>query len=531
VLGDVESPDTRAGRSAAGTRIAAPPVVAVHGLAKAFGGVQALSAIDLDVGAGEVHGLVGENGAGKSTLIRMLAGIHQPDAGTIEVDGQPVEIRDPQAAASLGLSFIHQELSLVPRFGALENMTLGMPKPTRLGGLIDWAALRRQAAEAAERVGITFSLDTPVDRLSVGEQWLVSIARALVQRSRLIAMDEPTASLTEQEAERLFRIVEELSRDGIAIMYVSHRLEEILRLCRRVTVFRDGTKVGTIDGPTATRAQLIEAIVGHNVELRRPAPVGQSAEPVLEARNLRRAPLVHDVSLRVAPGEILGLAGLMGAGRSETARLIFGAERPEAGEVLLDGRPVKFAGPHEAIKRGIALVPEERRSQGLVLERSVAFNYGLPNLPDLRRLRALPFVSAGREADRAREMVERLSVKTASVRTPVGRLSGGNQQKVLIGRWLVERTKVLILDEPSRGVDIGARAEIHAAIARLAAEGMAVLVISSEVEELVAVCHRVTVLVEGRVSGELEGDDINPESILRLCYAHESTKTERSADA
>jgi len=496
------------------------PLLQVRGLAKHFGGVQALKGVDLDIGPGEVHGLVGANGAGKSTLIRLLAGVHRPDAGSIAVDGRTVTIADPQHASEMGLNFIHQELSLVPKFNAIQNMTLGLPKASRLG-LITWGPVRRQVDEVARRLGAEFPLDVPVETLSVANQWLISIGRALIRRARLIAMDEPTASLSAEEAGRLFGIIRELSSDGIAILYVSHRLDEIMELCDRVTVFKDGDRVLHADRATMTKEGLVRAIVGGEVPSIASADIPDHARPVvLETRHLGRGSVVRDVSLQLHAGEVLGLGGLVGAGRSELVRLMFGADRADTGTMLLGGTPWRPRGPHDAVAHGIGFIPEERRSQGLILHKDVSFNINLANLGPLRYASVLPLISLRRAARRAKDIARQLQIKTPRVTTPVIELSGGNQQKVVIGKWLTRDPRVLILDEPSRGVDVGARAEIHRSIKDLAAGGVGAIVISSEVEELPGLCDRVLVMVEGRIAGELTGSGITKEAILQLSYAH-----------
>ena len=499
------------------------PFLSVRGVSKSFGGVRALKGVDVEIRRGEVHGLVGANGAGKSTLIKILAGVQPPDAGTVLIDGEPVAIHDTQEAGRLGLSFIHQELNLVPKFSALQNMTLGLPKATRLG-FIDWSATRREVGPVADRVGIDFSLDEPVGNLSVADQWLVSIGRAIVRKARLIAMDEPTASLSAAESERLFRVVRELSDDGISILYVSHHLEEILDLCDTVTVFKDGERVATRERRSITKDSLVRDIVGGELAGTSQAsrPTAAEARPMLEVRDLRRGSAVRGVSFGLRPGEILGFAGLVGSGRTELARLIFGADRAEAGEVLLDGEPVRFRDPHDAVKQGIGLVPEERRSEGLVLGKSVDFNTNLASLPSLRFGKWLPLTDRRKSTGRAAGVAERLSIKAPGVDTVVGQLSGGNQQKVVIGKWLIRDSRLLILDEPSRGVDVGARAEIHNIVRELAENGTGVIVISSEEEELIGLCNRILVMAQGRVTGELAGEEITKEEILRLSYAREN---------
>lgn len=501
------------------------PFLEVRGLSKQFGGVHALRGVDLAIAPGAVHGLVGANGAGKSTLIRILAGVQSPDEGEIRLDGAPVAIHDAQDAMRLGLSFIHQELNLVPKFNGLQNLTLGLPKPGRFG-LLDWRAARRDVRPVIERLGITFPLDIPVEQLSVAQQWMLTIGRALVRRARFIAMDEPTASLSAEETNRLFQVIRDLSREGIAILYVSHRLHEIESLCQRVTVFKDGERVAEFGPGEIARDTLVRAIVGEDMEA---SPVRATAserqarrqEPVvLEARGLRRGRVVQDVSLAVRRGEVVGLGGLVGSGRTEVIRLLFGADPLDAGAILLDGAPASIYSPHDAVKHKMGLVPEERRSQGLMLAKSIAFNM-LSTAPQRQRIVSpLPLISLRRGAAEAETLARRLHIKAPSVATPVGNLSGGNQQKVVIGKWLAGDTRVLLLDEPTRGVDVGARAEMYAIIRELAASGTAILMVSSEAEELAQVCDRVLVMVEGRVVGELSAERLSEEQIVRLSYAH-----------
>jgi ribose transport system ATP-binding protein len=494
-----------------------------HGIWKDFGGIQALKDAHLVVEAGEVHGLVGANGAGKSTLIRCLAGLVSPDAGSIFIDGAPVAIHSPQDASRLGLSFIHQELNIIPRFTALQNMLLGLPKPNHLG-LLDWKNARKRVELVVKQLGITFSLDTPVNTLSVADQWLISIGRALVNQARMIAMDEPTASLSAEESERLFRIIRQLSAEGTSILYVSHRLDEIMDLCDHVSVMRDGQYSGIMEKSSMTRKDLITAIAGKEVDTQVSSqPVVFSDEqPLLEVRALQQHPLVHDVSFALRRHEVLGLAGLIGAGRTEVARMIFGAERPEAGEIILDGQPLRLKGTFDGIKHGIGLVPEERRSQGLVLTSSIMFNINLSYLKRMRLVSWFPLINMKRGATKATKLTSDLSIKTRNINTQVSQLSGGNQQKVVIGKWLEKDIRLLILDEPTRGVDIGARTEIHRLIRNLAAEGTGILVISSDFEELPGLCDRVVVMAEGYVTGELVGHEITRDAILQLSYAHKS---------
>jgi ABC-type sugar transport system ATPase subunit len=495
----------------------AQPLLQVVNVSKNFGGVHALANVSLDVYPGEVHGLIGSNGAGKSTLIKILSGDIQKDGGEIFFAGAPFVVHNPQDAYKQGLSFIHQELALVPKFSIIQNLTLGLHKNAHFG-LIDWKAEKKKAAAVVKRVGLTQSLDTIVDQLSVADQWLVSIAHALMHKCRIISMDEPTASLSAEESENLFKLMRELSAEGVAILYVSHRLDEILALCDGISVFKDGSCVLHTNKNEATKDTLIEAIVGgkiSSVSLESKSATGQPL--VLEARNLKSGNKVKDVSFSLHVGEVLGIGGLVGAGRTELANLIFGVDKIESGALFLDGAPYHPKDPGDAIKQGIALVPEERRAQALILKDSIDFNLSLTNLAALRS-RFRFFLNPKKSAALSESVVKRLSIKTPSINTPVIDLSGGNQQKVVIGKWLNRAMKIIILDEPSRGVDVGARAEIHSKIRELAAEGAAVIVISSDNEELPRVCDRVLVMSFGRIAGELTGDKITKEAILYKSY-------------
>ena len=492
----------------------------IRGLGKHFAGEVALHDINLTVERGEVQGLVGSNGAGKSTLIRCLAGVTRPDHGEITIDGEALRQGSPQASEKAGLAFIHQELNLVPHFSALENMLLGIPKVTRLG-LIDWKRSSITAREAARRVGIRFPLETKTRDLSVAERWLVMIARALLRDARMIAMDEPTASLSAAEAEQLFGIVRDLAADGVAILYVSHRLDEVLDLSDRITVLRDGEIAAQTVRGSLDKKGLIRAIIGHDIgasETVRNTNVDRSGAPIFAARSVSNGRNVKEVSFDLFRGEVLGLGGLVGSGRTETARLALGVDRLAGGHFELNGRQLTVADEADAVKQGLALVPEERRTQGLMLQHSVAFNINLASFALLRLVASLPFVSRAKAALNAERQAADLRIKTPSVENKIAGLSGGNQQKAMIARWLRPGTKVLILDEPSRGVDIGAREEIHAAIRKLANAGVGVIVISSDVEELAILVDRVVVLHEGAVVGELIGNDISEARIIELSY-------------
>jgi len=513
---------TRAGAAvAAPSRAAtAAPLLQIDGLTKRFGGVAALEDVSLSVAAGNVLALCGANGAGKSTLVRILAGVERPDAGTIRIDGHRETVASPKDATRLGLNFIHQELNLVPKFTALQNMALGYEGAARRG-LLDRRAARRRAAEVIDRLGADVPLDAQAQDLTVSQRWMVSLGRSLMRDARLIAMDEPTASFTEQDAERLFAIISDLTTAGVAVIYISHRLDEVLHVSHDVTVLRNGRLVGTFAADAIDRARLTREIVGEEVAELKAAPPSPNAaverETVLRLDGLAREPRVRGVSLEVGRGEILGLAGLVGAGRTELARLIFGADAATAGTMELDGRAFSPRSPYDAIRRGVALVPEERRSEGLLLQESVAFNINLATAGEHRRP-GLPLLSPARAKAAAREMVRRFGIKIASVSQPVGDLSGGNQQKVVVSKCVRSAPSVLILDEPTVGVDVGARGELYAIIRELAAAGTAVIVISSDFEELV-ICDRVAVMREGRVAALVDGPRATKDHLTALCYA------------
>jgi ABC-type sugar transport system ATPase subunit len=492
----------------------------IRGLTKSFAGELALDAADLDIARGEVHGLVGANGAGKSTLIRCLAGVTVPDRGRVAINGVELRHGSPRASEQAGLAFIHQELNLVPHFSALQNMLLGVRKAARFG-LIDWKRSSVQARAAAERVGIQFPLETPVSELSVAERWLVVIAKALARDAALIAMDEPTASLSGPESEKLFAIIRDLARHGVSILYVSHRLEEVLDLCDRITVLRDGRIVDQALRGRLDKRGLIRAIIGHDIrspEDREHFTADRSGKPIFSVRNVAWRGAVKGISFDVFHGEVLALGGLVGAGRTELAHLGAGVRRPDAGHFELHGKRLDLAGEAAAVAAGIALVPEERRSQGLMLEFPVAFNINIASLAKLRSFPGLPFISAGKGRRQAEDLVQRLSIKTPGINAKIAGLSGGNQQKALIARWLSSGIRMLILDEPSRGVDVGAREEIHSTIRALARSGVGIILISSDVEELAILADRVLVMREGRITGELTGRDITEARIIELSY-------------
>jgi len=487
----------------------APPRVELRGISKRFGATAALTDVSMDLRAGEIHALVGENGAGKSTLVKILAGVHAPDAGTILLDGVETQIANPTAARAHRVAVVHQEPRLFPDLSVAENVFLANPPTGRLGE-ISWREMRRAAAALFTQLDVRLDVGAPVRGLSMADQQLVEIAKALSLDARVLILDEPTASLSTHEVERLFTIVRRTRDRGVAVLFVSHRLDEVFRLSDRATVFRDGRHVITAATRDLTTADLVRHMVGRAVTL---FPKGEAAigEVLLEVRGLTRAGEFRDVSFTVRAGEILGLAGLVGAGRTEIARVLFGISRPSGGEVRLDGRPVHLATPSAALRAGIAYVPEDRHLDGLVLDFSIADNITLPILP---RLFPRLFVQRSTERSLAKGYTDQLQVRMTGVDQLVQALSGGNQQKVVIAKWLATKPRVLILDEPTRGVDIGAKVEVHRIMSDLAASGLGIILISSELPEILAMSDRILVLHEGRITAEIARADATEERVM-----------------
>ncbi len=492
-------------------------LLALRNVTKRYPGVTALDAVGLEVEAGTVHALVGENGAGKSTLLKILAGAERADAGAIELAGEAVHLATPRDALQRGITVIYQEFALVPLLGADANIFLGM-EPMR-AGLLDGAAARRAARRALEDLGASFDPSTPVARLSTAECQLVELARALVRDARIIALDEPTATLSGRETGHLFAQMRRMAERGLGVIFVSHRLEEVRSIASCVTVLRDGRRV--FSGPTAETgdAALVRHMVGRDVEYERlsgrpgraGAAVDEGSEVILEVRSLTRKPKFTDVSISLRRGEIVGLAGLVGAGRTEFARCLAGADRWESGEVLLRGRPFRPRTPRDAITSGVAYLPEDRKTQGLVLGLTVRENTALPSL---RRFSTWGVLRLRAERDAAAAQIATVELGAATLERLAGTLSGGNQQKVVLAKWLLANADVLIVDEPTRGVDVGAKIEIHKQLRSLADRGKAVLVISSELPEVLALADRIVVLREGVVSATFDSAEATAEQIL-----------------
>jgi ribose transport system ATP-binding protein len=490
----------------------------MRGISKRFPGVQALQDASLDVLPGEVHVLLGENGAGKSTLMKILCGQYAADAGTVSLDDREIRPTNPLDATRSGLVMIHQELNLVPGLSVAENVFLGH-EPTR-GGLIHGESMRRRARELLELLRSTVDPDAPVAELSVAEQQLVEIARALREQARVLVMDEPTAALSEAEIEALFEVIRSLCSGGVTVIYISHRLKEIFAIGDRVTVMRDGRTVGTRQVGDTDTEELIRLMVGRTIAEQIPKREVKIGEVVLEVQNLARRGVLEPISLAVRSGEILGVAGLMGSGRTELARAVFGADPSDTGSVRVAARKLPRRDPAASIAAGLGFLTEDRKQQGLVLQRSVIENITLTILDDFSRLGLLDLSS---ERDRARDLIAKLRIRAASLDQEVSHLSGGNQQKVVLARWLAARCRVLLFDEPTRGIDVGAKAEIYELIGELVEQGVAVVLISSEMPELLGLADRVAVMHDGELQGILPRSEMTQERIMEFALGESSS--------
>jgi ABC-type sugar transport system ATPase subunit len=489
-----------------------PSVLKINGISKHFPGVQALREVTFEVEPESIHAVIGENGAGKSTLMQIIAGVHQPDGGTIEFAGETLKFSDPAEAQAKGIAIVYQELNLSPNLSIAENIFLGM-EPKRSSVFLDREKLRAGTLDVLRRLGLQHHPDTIVSALTVAQQQLIEICKSLVRNPRLLILDEPTSSLSETESAILFRVIADLKANGVTILYISHRLPEVFSLCDTLTVLRDGRHVRTVPIKETTEAEAIRLMVGRELLAFRRHPVEPKGDVVLRVENLSKKGQYEDVSFELRRGEIVAMAGLIGAGRSETALGLFGSPPPDRGNVFLRGTKVNFRRPKDAVMAGIAYVPEDRANMGLVLGAEVGTNI---SSAALRRVARGPFVDHSAENQLIRQYVSRLRVRTPSFQQMARLLSGGNQQKVLLAKWLAVQPTVLIVDEPTRGVDIGTKAEIYALFDELVREGIGILVISSDLPEVLALADRILIMRHGRLTGELSRDNATEEKVMHL---------------
>ncbi len=488
-------------------------LIAVQGIHKSFPGVKALVNARFDLRPGEVHALMGENGAGKSTLMKIMTGIYQPDAGEIHVGGHTVTVSDPRAAQALGISIIHQELFLMNHLTAAQNIFIGREPRKGYGMFVDEAKMRADTAALFARMKVDLDPDVEVGTLTVARQQLVEIAKALSFNSRILIMDEPTSAINDKEVEHLFAIINDLKAQGVGIIYITHKMDEVKRIADRVTVMRDGQYIDTLPAATTEMSTIISLMVGRELADATRA-TGQGGDVVLDVKNLNRGRAIRNVSFSLRKGEILGFAGLMGAGRTEVARAIFGADPIDSGEIAIHGVTQTIRSPQDAVRLGLAYLSEDRKHFGLVTSMTVGDNITMSSWPRFTKSRI--FMNDRRMREAANDYVQKLRIKTPSVDQETRLLSGGNQQKIVISKWLLRDCDILIFDEPTRGIDIGAKAEIYKLLQSLADQGKAIIVISSELPEVLRLSHRILVMCEGRITGELVGRDATQESIMTL---------------
>jgi len=498
------------------------PFIEYRLITKTFAGVTALDNVSFSINRGECHGLMGENGAGKSTLGKVLAGIHRPDSGTVLIGGKVQSLNSPADAAKAGVGMVHQELAFCPDLSVAENLSMGQ-YPKKWGVVVDRAAMQRRAEELLARIGVSLDVCQTMRSLSTAQEQLVQIASAVGTGAEILVFDEPTSSLSQVDAERLFTLIDQLKARGVTMIYVSHRMPEVFRLCDRLTVLRDGKYVGTLDRAQATQDAVVRLMIGRSMEAYFPQHLStEPGKPMLSVSNLSSGGKFRDVSFGVRAGEIVGFAGLVGAGRSEIAKAIFGLDARATGSVSVEGKPLPLGDIRQAMRRGIGLLPEDRKREGLVLMMGGRQNFSMAMLPRMRRM---GMIDRPKERRLTQEYFDKLRVKTPSIDAPVAGLSGGNQQKVALAKWLGRGAKLLIVDEPTRGVDVGAKAAIHGLIDELARQGVAIILISSELPELLNLSTRVLVMREGRLVGELSREQITQESVLRLMAGVESAST------
>ena len=500
-------------------------IVSMQGISKGFPGVQALDNVQFELRSGEVMALLGENGAGKSTLMKILSGVYTRDSGTMEIFSKQYGDLTPRQAQAAGVAIIHQELNMCRHLTVAENIFLGREK--RKGVRLDNAAMEREAAEILNDLKIDIQPNQVVGELPVSKQQMIEIAKALSTHARILIMDEPTSALTAREIEDLFRIIRKLRDDGCGIVYISHRLEELAHIVDRVTIMRDGQYITTMNFADTTLDEIIAYMVGREIKEKFPRVSCERGKKVFEVKNLNAGRLVRDINFELYEGEIVGFAGLMGAGRTETTRAIFGADPKESGEFVLDGKTVHIRSPKGAIRSGIVLVPEDRKKDGLCTKLSIRHNIALPNLDLL--CNGINAVNVGKEDTMCDKAVEELLIKTPNVDIDAGNLSGGNQQKVVVGKWLARNSRVVMFDEPTRGIDVAAKVEIYHLMNRLKQQGIAVMFVSSEMPEVMGIADRIIVMCDGRITGELDAKDATQSEILRLATRFENKFAQEDA--
>jgi ribose transport system ATP-binding protein len=483
------------------------------GISKSFPGVKALENVDFECLPGEVHALSGENGAGKSTLMKILAGAYPMDSGEIRIDGEPVHIDSPQKAIDLGVGIIYQEFNLAPSMSVAENIFLGREPSALIPGMVSYSKMHEEANEIMQNLGVDINVRAPMNRLSIAMQQITEIAKATSRKCRIIVMDEPSATLTDQDLKSLFTLIRRMKSEGVSIIYISHRMEEIFEICDRVTIMRDGRKITTLLTRDTSREDIIRYMVGRDLAPAEQKEARKHGEVALSLQNINRKGVLHDISMEVRCGEIVGLAGLVGAGRTELARVLFGADPYDSGTIKLFGKTVRIKNPRQAIKRGIGLVTEDRKAQGLVLGMSIRENITMAHPSAISKL---GFYLRRKERNAAEKYIQSLRIRTPSVEQSVLNLSGGTQQKVVLSKWLFTESRILIFDEPTRGIDVGAKAEIYQLMEKLAEQGTAIIMISSELPEILLMSDRIFVMHEGAIKGEMTKENASQESIIQL---------------
>lgn len=489
------------------------PYLKMKGISKRFPGVTALDSVDLEVTKGEVHGLIGENGAGKSTLIKILTGAYEKDEGQIYINNKEVQISNPKQAIDIGIIAIYQELNLSPHLSSAENIFLGQEiKKGNIISFIDWKAARKEATRLLNELGQNIDVNIPVKNLGIGQQQMVEIAKALSKNAEIIIMDEPTSSLSLNETEELLKTINKLRKKGISVIFISHRIEEIFQICDRITVMRDGKKIATLETGETNKDEVIKYMVGRSLEQQYPKKPVKRGEAALRVENLKRKGVFDDISFTAYSGEILGISGLVGAGRTEIVRSIFGADPRDAGDIYVYGKKCNILSPRDAMKEGIALLTEDRKGQGLILEQDIVVNITLSSLP---RFKEKFFLNLKRLFLAAKKLAEELDIKTPSLYKKVVELSGGNQQKVVIAKWLCYNARIFIFDEPTRGIDVGAKVEVYNIMNELVSKGASVIMISSELPEILGMSDRIIVVHEGKITGEFSRDNADQEVIMK----------------